>query len=484
MQRKLTISVLLLSVIFFFIFQILKFSYSPDDTYIYLKYSKNIANGNGFSFNTGEPSYGVTSFIWAVFLSTPFLFGTDGFWFAKFADLLVFISAAFVFYRLVSFFFSDFNIRLISVSLFLINPWVIRSVFTGMETSLAILIILIVFQFFYQRKYYLGFFFSGLSLFIRPETAVIVPVLILTLIFDNSLELNRKLRIIVLCVIVFLMTVTPFLVYSNLTFGTFLPNTVSGKASLNFVPSDIFPDVKRIFTVFALIQPFEIFFALLGLILIIKEKDFRYIPLILWIGGLLLLYLIASAAVMARYFMIVYPFVLVIAMRFFEQLTIRNYYYSLILIIIMFVYSSFIFFRYVKPYSDNFTAGVEQCLIPLGKWIENNTPAGSRILVNDVGAIGYNTSRYIIDAAALINRDLELNKKILSLSVYQKENPHLMLDFIETDYLVEKKSLPVPVTETKNYRLELLEKWVFPQMWVFDPNPQYFFLYKVQKKVR
>jgi hypothetical protein len=120
--------------------------------------------------------------------------------------------------------------------------------------------------------------------------------------------------------------------------------------------------------------------------------------------------------------------------------------------------------------------------MPAGKWLHDNTPPGSRVLVNDVGVIGFYADRYLIDAAALINRDRNLNKKIMSVSNTEKEYPHLMLNFIETDYLIEKDTIAnVPLKTAYNYELEPLSKFVFRQMWVFDPNPKYFTIYKVKK---
>jgi hypothetical protein len=99
-----------------------------------------------------------------------------------------------------------------------------------------------------------------------------------------------------------------------------------------------------------------------------------------------------------------------------------------------------------------------------------------------VGAIGFYTNKYIIDAAALINRDLELNRKILSVPNYEKENPHLMLNFIRTDYLVEKDTAANFTKRVAgNFELVPLKSFVFRQMWVLDPRPQYFTIYKVNR---
>src|SRR5471030_3144923 len=123
-----------------------KINYSPDDTYIYMKYARNLASGNGFAFNAGEPSYGITSPIWSIILSTGYLMGFDGYWFAKYLDLFLLIMSVFMFYKLAHTVFSKNyedtgkvkTLSLLAVSVFILNSWLIRWSFTGMETSLAV----------------------------------------------------------------------------------------------------------------------------------------------------------------------------------------------------------------------------------------------------------------------------------------------------------------------------------------------------------
>ncbi|MBN8583670.1 MAG: hypothetical protein J0M37_01140 [Ignavibacteria bacterium] len=126
---------------------------------------------------------------------------------------------------------------------------------------------------------------------------------------------------------------------------------------------------------------------------------------------------------------------------------------------------------------------MNECLIPEGKWLKENTPAGSRILVNDVGAIGYYSERYIIDAAALINRDLELNNKIMSTPLEDRLVTHRLLNFIQADYVIDRDSNDIFIPlEFDKYSLqpEFMKK--FPSLGISDTSPRYFKIYKVNPK--
>jgi hypothetical protein len=54
MKNKTAYLFIAAAVIFFVLDTFQKLQYSPDDTYIYMQYARNISGGGGFSFNYGE----------------------------------------------------------------------------------------------------------------------------------------------------------------------------------------------------------------------------------------------------------------------------------------------------------------------------------------------------------------------------------------------------------------------------------------------
>lgn len=69
--------------------------FTPDDTFITLRYAQNLANGHGPTFNAGgAPVEGYTSFLWMLVLAVPHWFGADALFFAKAAGLAAIIGCA------------------------------------------------------------------------------------------------------------------------------------------------------------------------------------------------------------------------------------------------------------------------------------------------------------------------------------------------------------------------------------------------------
>ena len=62
--------------------------YTPDDTFIYLRYAENLAAGHGLVFNVGERVYGSTSLLWTLLLASAGAAGLDVLVFAKMAGAI------------------------------------------------------------------------------------------------------------------------------------------------------------------------------------------------------------------------------------------------------------------------------------------------------------------------------------------------------------------------------------------------------------
>lgn len=479
--RYYILSVILL-IFFFDIFQ--KLYYAPDDTYIYLQYAKNIAVGSGFSFNPGEESYGVTSPLWVLLLSLPTMIGINAFWFSKFADLFSALFAIFIFYRLASLIFKDEILPVAAMTIFTLNAWFIRWSFTGMETSFAVLIVVLIFYLYYRGNFSLMFFILGLFYLTRPEGFVLVLVLF-TIIVINKLKQN-ELNFLELGKYILLtaIPVVSFLVYAQISFDTFMPNTALGKSTLTLSPAIILTQIIEISKTLAGASMIEMLLATVTIFAVAaKKKLLNLAPFLIWVFSLVFLYIITDADIISRYLLIISPFLILIGLTSVSLLNYRKNIVIVTVLVICVFYSQFIFYKFIKPSTDDFTYGMNECLIPEGKWLKENTPAGSRILVNDVGAIGYYSERYIIDAAALINRDLELNKKIMSTPLEDRLVTHRLLNFIQADYVIDRDSNEtfIPLDFDKySLQPEFMKK--FPSLGISDTSPRYFKIYKVNPK--
>jgi hypothetical protein len=469
--------------------QLQKISYAPDDTFIYMQYARNIASGNGFSFNAGEPSYGITSPLWVIMLSLAYLAGADGFWFAKILDLVFSILSVCTMFRLSMIIFKkDVYFALLTSSFLLLNVWFSRWSFTGMETSLSVFLVIAVFYFYYEQKYDLCFFFLGILWLVRPEGFVLFLVILFSLPWRTTelAPLSKRYPVLIRYLIIFFIIVLPFLVYAKISFGTFVPNTALGKATFTLSLSTIKAQIVEISKTLAPASILEILLSLFFLIYLIRRKNNRQPsnpqtlkPLWLWPLALILIYIVTDSDIISRYLLIVIPVFTVFAAKAIELSQSRKYILGTILFIILTIQSQFVFYYYVKPHVNQFTEGINDCMIPVGEWLKENTPPNSRILINDVGAVGYYSERHIIDAAALINHDLVLNREIMQMPVEERGRVSNLLKYAGADYIVERDSIPGDMY-AGNPGFVLLFSKTFPGLGISDPTPRYFKVYKVK----
>ncbi len=461
-----------------------KLQYSPDDTFIYMQYARNIAGGEGFSFNAGEPSYGVTSPLWVIMLSIPYIFGIDGFWFSKILDLLCAAASVVVFYRLSRLIFSEENkqfLSIISAALFILNIWFIRWSLTGMETNLAVLCVMLILYSYYRKNYAISFFILGLFFLVRPEGFFFFLAVFASLLIERYFVLKRDLKKILLYIVLFLIPVIPFLVYAELEFGTFVANTALGKSTFTLGFGIIAAQVTEIIRTLAPSSAVEILLSIVFVVFLLRKKQFSgYAVLILWPVLLIFVYIFTDADIISRYFLIIIPVFTLLAVKSVELLDRRIFPVAAALFVITLFISQSVFYEFVKPHTDDFSEGVEECLIPIGKWFSENTPQDTRILVNDVGAIGYYSNRYIIDAAALINRDLDINKKIMSTPLEKRKNPYNLLEFVDADYVIERDTVIKKTIETGDKTLELVLVKKFPGLGISDEVLKFYQVYKIK----
>lgn len=486
MKRYFPYLILIISIAVFISDTLQKLPYSPDDTFIYMQYARNIASGGGFSFNFCEPSYGVTSPLWVLILSLIYLIGLDGFIYSKILDLTSVFLAVIFFLKICNVIYKieekKFLIYL-SAAIFILNIWFIRWSCTGMETNLALLFTLMILYYYSTNKFKMAFLLTGFLIFIRPESFLLFVIIFILLLIRRK-ELKLTYHSFILFLLLFVLVIIPFFVYFYLSFGTIMPNTLLGKSTLTFSLNTIVYQLRAIVSTIAPASVIEIILSTVFLLYLIKKNQLKeYLLFFVWPAALILLYVVTNADIISRYFITILPMFTVLGVKMIELSKNKKYIFGILLFIIILLQSEILFYRYIKPRTDDFAEGVKECFIPIGQWFNSNTKPGTKILVNDVGAIGYYSQRYIIDAAALVNRDLKLNKRIMQTPVEERTNTVNLLKFINADYLVERDSTPVNNLHTiDNYKLDFLFEKKFPSLGIADERPKYYKVYKLTKE--
>jgi arabinofuranosyltransferase len=186
----------------FFIFYLTQFSsYTMDDAFITFRYGRNFSNGHGMVFNPGEypRSEGITSPLYAILMSIPFMVGIDAVLFSKWVGVastlvkgLVLFMAIFQLVKMTT----NANSRLsvivagLGIVVFFSDPYNAGNTISGMETAVAGFVCLLLAYIFmnvlmkpsgYWRRHPIVILVMGglLPPLFRPELALFVVSLFL-----------------------------------------------------------------------------------------------------------------------------------------------------------------------------------------------------------------------------------------------------------------------------------------------------------------
>lgn len=210
-----------------------------DDSYIFFVYARNLAQGNGWSFNPGVTSFGVSSVVWTGLLALPSLFNLDLVQASRLLSALLFAGstalAALITFELTH----NTVLALLAGLVLLITPSVLLVSMSGMDVISHIFILLLltycVARWGLKRPILLGAL-GGILFLSRPDGVIVVPLLfgswlVATVVTQRGLsELRRPIlyRWMLLGVVAMLV-VLPWFVFLFSHTGRFVPLSYHAK---------------------------------------------------------------------------------------------------------------------------------------------------------------------------------------------------------------------------------------------------------------
>lgn len=443
----------------------LHFDYTPDDTFIYLQYARNVVQHHEVSFNLGEPTYGVTSPLWLGMISVGGWSGVDFHAAAKLLDVLVALLALVALYRTQLGLTGDHIIALVTTAAFSSHIWFLRWAGSGMETSLATLLSILTVRSLLTRRYHLFAVFAALLTLTRPEAAgLFATCLILALYIDT--DRTARLKIWVMVVAEFLVILLPWIVYALMEFGTFVPNTALAKSSIGFSLDDAIATAVDFGRTLGVSDGLEILVLLVVPAMYVVWHRRRktvseareiesstlwklirpYVLPLVWVVSLGIIYVATSANVVSRYLMLISPMIVLLAFAIpFKLLKIRFSGRSPLLLtvclgLVLLAYNVIVFETRVRVPLAVFSKGMNECFIYIGRWLHQNTPQDASVLVGDVGAIGYYSGRRICDASGLVTPELlPLSRLGYSLQGIMHEGRYLT--YCRASYVVDRSNV-------------------------------------------
>ncbi len=500
-SKPFIIAVLGVLVVVFYATAAAHFSYTTDDSYIYFQYARSIAQGDGPCFNTGDPSYGFTSPLWLLILSAGGAVGSDIPLLAKVLDLFFASLSIILFFFVAIELARDVAVAFCASLAFSVNPWLLRWAGSGLETSLAVLLLLVFFRYLLRNEYAVSAGAIGLLTLVRPEASLLMGLLFWDL-WINSLSRGHAMRMAFRIVPIWLTIVLPWAVYAYAQFGSVLPATFGAKRGGGFSPGDLAGTAADIAKTLGSADgvAFAVLLASL-VILVIRHRrsggspgDGPFLPFhqfrqslvaLGWIVLLPLAYVLFTVNMVSRYLLLMTPFAL--AMAFFylyeilrERTPVLRYGFVLALTGFVMIQNQMLYTRYVTTHVRSFTEGMESCLMPMGRWLKENTPPGTVIMTGDVGALGYFSERTICDFNGIVSPGIDPPRR--DNDGFTGLLRHRGWDrYCVPDYIVHRSARSEELSDVPG--LVPVMTRPFPGLSISNPELVYFTLYRVDRTI-
>ncbi len=411
-----------------------------DDSYITFRYAANLVNGNGLVFNVGEivPTNSASSLLWTLLLFLVGLFKIS--WIPTFAVGLSMCFHVITTLLLIGRLDLKKKVSIIRLSLgilFFLNPWLLYWVFSGMETSLFLMVVALFLRVCYQiqdysnrRKYRFGLIpvLIVLGTITRWEAASIVFAGLLIVLLQNVLKNRKVFSIYLFYLLLSVVTMISLMVFYRLYYGTVIPNPVTFKNLVQYYNLTFFESANEVvnFLTSSESGSLTLSFTLLLLVVIyslsrIREKDlihFLLAPMLpLWFAfSVAIGFLILSAhSDFYRYPLLILVFIalipgLALSRRISDNKRSKLIDNLMVAGITVIVLNEILFLNKTLSNVSQATGQyhyLQAARIESGKYLEANSKPGTRILSSDIGAISfYNLSNTYIDASGLTNHQL------------------------------------------------------------------------------
>lgn len=403
---------LAITTVIFYVITILHFSYTPDSTYIYLQYAKNIAQGDGFSFNAGVPSLGVASPLWTFLISFGAVLKLDPYVVAKTFDL-VFASIAIIQIFVLGYvILKDKVFAVMAAVIFSLDAWFLMWSGTGMEASLAVLLTILAVSYTFRNEYLVASFVCGVLTLVRPE-GLLLFVVVQADNFLNSTDSKAALKSGIIALGMYVGVLTPWLIFSYFQFGSVVSSTFLIKSSEPISVQSIWNSVVESIQVLTESQLVLLLLLVVGLVEAWRSKQWqmRRVELfpVLWMAALIFFYSVQRVRIDSSFLVPTVPLVIIYGLwglkRIAEswRLPAGRAIYLLLFVTALTVFQNqMVYHKQLVPRMKNFTAGMNYCFKPMGYWLRTYAAPDAKVFVVDPGMLGYISEKNIYDANGVI----------------------------------------------------------------------------------
>ena len=440
-----------------------------DDAFISFVYSKNIALGNGLTYN-GVLVEGYSNPLWTLVFIPFAKTGIDPLVIARSISILSGLLCILLLFQLALDLAENKDLTypfLGTLSISVLAPWLAWTL-GGLETIfLSALIVLLVYVEWFDHwlREVASPFLITMIAFTRPEGILVFVVWLIYRCFFSSIKVKQT----VIESLVFLLLFLTMLVTRWQIYGTLLPNTAYVKVHPGIAVS---LDALKWLLSFISLRPFFGVLLLLGITVIFIQKPFNsklILPLGITLG--FVAFVIFSGRDWMPHHRFITPIIPLLVLPIVSiQKVIHRPIHNRMVILLFVIVIGFEFYMdlYVyKPVSEEFglfTGG----LINAGKWINKNTDEGEVIAVVDAGALAYYSERPTIDILGLNDVQIASSKGNMDIDYVLDHQPRI----IQLHAAYSDTGELFPPTDTE-HNLSMLENQRFLACYRPDLHPAF-----------
>ena len=405
-----------------------------DDAWIHFQFARNLARGDGLSFNPGEPTSGSTAPLWTLLLAAIYFAGGQFPIAGQVLSGVCFLAALVATYALGLRLTGERWAAWLAGVVVAVNGRMVWAGLSALETCLfAALSLWAIRAHLRDRaagRYRLGTAtLFGLAALSRPEGYLFFALAMGDFLFALVVQghgswRTRWRRLPVLAGVLFVAIVLPYLLFSLRTSGHLLPNTYHAKAGLDFRLDLDFLSLAAKYLI--LDNPLLLPFYVLGVGTLLgqalrapKEPALSQLRaqaslLSLWSVGLPLVYASLHAVLYqhGRYLMPLIPcnaLIGVVGLLAARRLAARRGYrwrgsrttLALLVSLLVIAGTGWRLPIMASLYAWN-VDNINDMHVALGHWVAEHTQPGAIVALNDIGAITYVSERPVVDLAGLV----------------------------------------------------------------------------------
>jgi arabinofuranosyltransferase len=428
-----------------------------DDAYVFHVYARNLADGNGFSFNPGEVSHAATPLLTFLLAAQHSLFGDGALVSGKIVNLLFSLGASLLLFLIAYRISSSRFIAFAATIVWAASP--LESILSAGPqdfTLFTFLLLLSLYLYLYHPQSLWTYLVLSLAVLTRYEGALFAGFMFLNHLYLDWRNGELQWRNVILRIL--LLSFLPLIWFTYIgTHSTLIPS--SGSAKLNPWAIRKIPHAIAGIAIFFLLP--LILSGIVAAFVLVKEKFPRLVFLFVWVAFCLFFY--GPFLDNRRYYIHLLPFLALFSLlalwgaseKYFRSEKLSQIFLFGTLSLCFFAYFSSIGYYYIQTHEQD-KHHAYAAYKDGGLWLKQNTPESARFASEEIGVIPYFAERNLVDFSGW----LDLNSKQFREKA-DGINPR-MLAYLATkkpDYLVVNTDLisaPREQVLTQDSRLKLV----------------------------